>query len=1072
MQITPHSIKQEEAIFSDADITATVTGIQWGKALKIGTEVLTPGGYLKIEDITLDDILFDRDGKQTKIIGIYPQGLRDCYKITTTRNEIIVVDENHLNIVRDPHNRFEHVLTTKELFEKRWWKSTNKPSIPSVKPIDMEAKEFFISPYIMGTFLANGHMASSRFTTLDIDVVARVSSELPSCLEVTTGKGDQKKERRVKDNIKSNINRFKNELSGLNLRDKLSYTKFIPNEYKYSSIPQRLDLLRGMMDGDGTGGVGAGKKIEYDTTSLQLSKDVIWLVESLGGKAWARVRSPKYTYKGEKLDGRTSYCINIIMPFFNPFWTKVKAVNYKPHKHTTNKQLKSIEKCGKHETICFAVESKTKSFIIQNQIVTHNTFSGALWLRRLCHKYTSKKDNFIVAAPTYKIMRQSCLPAFMSLFGCMGKLNQSNYEFKINGGGTIFLRSGTEPDSVVGITRVRAVWGDEAGKYTKYFWENLEGRAAFANGRIHLTTSPYSLNWLYSDLAKPHLAGKRPDVKLIGARSVDNPYFNEAVYHKRKKTMDPRMFKAMYDGSFEQMQGLVYCFDEEEHVFPHFIHTEGIKYYAGVDWGFTDPFVILVMAVTPNGDCFLVNEFYKASQTYPDMLRIAKNLRDTYNIQIFFCDPSQPGYIASFQGQGINAIKAENDILQGIGVHYQMLKEGRFKLIKGACPQTQDEYNMYHWPEPQNLLPDQNAKPQKPVDQNNHCLAEGTKITTSRGLISIENVKVGDSVLTREGYKKVLNNFDNGMRSVMLVNNKLLCTEEHIIWTTSGWVRSVDLQEFHKTLELNQSLMAKLIIDILTPATFLIGIILKRLLPICIEMFGFITMDLSKKVFTYTISMVTRVIIESKILKWLMDTIMYQSILKKCTKMKNSRKREKYNFLRCKKKLRFGMHLKKAINGIRSITKNLLAKSKKLKRNVKYVALNIKQNVQPGAGFVQINVGHKIEEMKKLTMLKINALFAKKFFHLVNTTTKLHAQQNVRVYDIEVENKHEFFANGVLVHNSMDALRYLSMGTRDLINMRQPTNNSEGNNTPISLNPNQRIARVKRKRSQQYERFS
>lgn len=35
------------------------------------------------------------------------------------------------------------------------------------------------------------------------------------------------------------------------------------------------------------------------------------------------------------------------------------------------------------------------------------------------------------------------------------------------------------------------------------------------------------------------------------------------------------------------------------------------------------------------------------------------------------------------------------------------------------------------------------------------------------------------------------------------------------------------------------------------------------------------------------------------------------------------------------------------------------------------------------------------------------------------------SESNKQVYDIEVEDVHEFFANGILVHNCLDALRYV-----------------------------------------------
>jgi hypothetical protein len=82
----------------------------------------------------------------------------------------------------------------------------------------------------------------------------------------------------------------------------------------------------------------------------------------------------------------------------------------------------------------------------------------------------------------------------------------------MNGGGTCYFRTATEPDSIVGITNVQAIWGDEAGKYSLYFWENMQARASFKNCPIMLTTTPYTSNWIFKELVRPARDGDREDI--------------------------------------------------------------------------------------------------------------------------------------------------------------------------------------------------------------------------------------------------------------------------------------------------------------------------------------------------------------------------------------------------------------------------------------------------------------------------------------------------------------------------------------------------------------------------------
>jgi hypothetical protein len=104
------------------------------------------------------------------------------------------------------------------------------------------------------------------------------------------------------------------------------------------------------------------------------------------------------------------------------------------------------------------------------------------------------------------------------------------------------------------------------------------------------------------------------------------------------------------------------------------------------------------------------------------MVQVAKRLRQVWGIQVFYCDPAQPGYIEEFNRAGCPALGAENDISLGVGRQYALIKEGRFKIFKGTSPYTLDEVESYRYPEPRDLGPEQADKEQKPVDQDNHAM--------------------------------------------------------------------------------------------------------------------------------------------------------------------------------------------------------------------------------------------------------------------------------------------------------------------------------------------------------------
>jgi PBSX family phage terminase large subunit len=340
------------------------------------------------------------------------------------------------------------------------------------------------------------------------------------------------------------------------------------------------------------------------------------------------------------------------------------------------------------------------------------------------HKYTDPLDNFLITAPTYKILQQATLPAFLKLMEGYGTFHKVDAMFKMYHGGTCYFRTATDPDSIVGITNVRHVWGDEAGLYSLYFHENIQARAAFKQAPIIYTTSPYSMNWIYTDYIRPFHRGVDidPEVELVQARSDENPYFPKAEYERKKRTMDPRRFNMVFGGEFHKLEGLVYsCFDEEVHVIEPFTLVD-CKIVAGVDWGYTNPAVIEVIAVAPDGTMYVIHEWHKTQKTIGEMADQAAKLKEMLDIERFYCDPSSPANIMEFNKRGLTAIPANNDIRAGIDATFEVISSGKLKVFEGRCPHLLDEISMYHYPSPEDVKPDKDVKDQLPVKQYDHTM--------------------------------------------------------------------------------------------------------------------------------------------------------------------------------------------------------------------------------------------------------------------------------------------------------------------------------------------------------------
>lgn len=368
------------------------------------------------------------------------------------------------------------------------------------------------------------------------------------------------------------------------------------------------------------------------------------------------------------------------------------------------------------------------------------SLAGAAWFLRQLHLFSEPGDNFIVASPTYKILQQSILPYFLTFARHLGVYSKVDSVFELFDGRRVFFRTETDPDSVVGIPKTRAYWLDEAGKVSLYFHENLQARAAAVGARGLYTTSPYSRNWLYKNYIKPKGRKELPGITLVQAASWENPYHSLADPDKRRQMraeMDPRRFEMLFGGEWGKQSGLVYdCFDDVENVCDALRLPNGTQFYGGIDWGHTEPFVIVVRAITPDGLHYQVSEFYKTGMTIVEQRQVALSKMQTWGIKQFYCGHERPENILLFNQAGIPAVPVpEKKIQAGTDLHYELIKTRRYKVFAGSSPYTLDEYETYHYPEPTDLKADEEAKDNAPVGQFDHCMSANRFITlrTYRG---------------------------------------------------------------------------------------------------------------------------------------------------------------------------------------------------------------------------------------------------------------------------------------------------------------------------------------------------
>jgi len=378
-----------------------------GKGHPYGSKILTPTGWVTIEKIKINDNVISAKGKIQKVIGVYPKEKIDTYRFHFSDRCSFVVDKDHLHIVKTNNDRARgkkwRILSTTEILSLNNLRySSNKNSnggrnynIPVVKPILFTKKKLKIHPYLIGVLLGDGSFRNQYIiSTNDVEIIERVKELLPKGITIVK-KRDHAYDYKIITGLSGNrYHWFKKIFIKFGLAGKLSDSKFVPKEYLYSDVSDRIELLRGLMDTDGY--IGECGTCQFYTVSDQLSKDVLFLIRSLGGIPTYFKKKTSYKKNGIKINCKDCHILTFSLKTFNPFYLSRKRKRYNHDPRDNGRWIDRIEYENKQKTICLAVDSPDRSYVVENFIVTHNTILQLEWSRHIVKK---EKKPIIILAP-------------------------------------------------------------------------------------------------------------------------------------------------------------------------------------------------------------------------------------------------------------------------------------------------------------------------------------------------------------------------------------------------------------------------------------------------------------------------------------------------------------------------------------------------------------------------------------------------------------------------------------------------------------------------------------------------
>lgn len=599
-------------------------------------------------------------------------------------------------------------------------------------------------------------------------------------------------------------------------------------------------------------------------------------------------------------------------------------------------------------------------------------------------------------------------------------------------------------ESIKSKALILLAWIDEAEGVSEIGWNTLEPSIREDGSELWVTWNPQKDGSPTDIRFRKEADSLEHNSMVVELNYLDNPWFPKPMEELRKrqqKRLDPATYAWIWEGAYLQnsdAQVLSGKFRVDD-------FTPGPDWdgpYFGLDFGFAQDPTAGVKMWIHNSRLFFEHEAYANGLELDHTPK--RLIQDLPGIVEHVCraDNSRPESISYLKRHGLPrmraCVKGKGSVEDGIA-HLKSYEE---IIIHPRCKNVLSECLDYSYKVDRlsgDVLP-------VLVDANNHCLKKGTMVEVCGGHKAIEDVEKGDRVLTRDGYKQVeWSGKSDSNRLVYSVKTEsgaeIFGTENHKIYTNRGFLRIDEIRYTDYVLRNKESvswdqklqrMMEKSFAGILNQKDGVTeNILSQHSLGISTGSCGRSILDRYLKGFMSIMSMET-----------CRTTI---SRISNCCHAKNMRRGmssqrkdlsvKRFFSIKPEKKPQNGTKARKAEIGILSTQKKHIRIGCRLKRIVTNVAKNTTTLIAvTNLDFAQMLANQHSGDLPGVMTKKELASFVEMNSWLTNTqrhrlvpdrvvaVTPMQIESDV--YDITVEGQHEFFANGLLVHNCIDAARY------------------------------------------------
>lgn len=675
------------------------------KALAMDTPVPTPDGWKMHGDLRVGDTIFTASGAQTEVVAAHPVEREECFLVRFDDGAEVVAGAGHLWLTltapelaslsrrtdewrakrresrasRRSGNKSDAfyaslVARNKTVFRPavmdapagtlketrviaesmQGWGGRSNHAVALAGALEMHEAILPIDPYLLGCWIGDGTTSAGSITSLDPEVFAAFKA--------------QYREGAVAP--KSDTQALSVNYLGLRValrKAGVLGNKHIPPMYLRASRAQRLALLQGLMDTDGTNHHASG--VSFCTTKLPIAEGVHELVLSLG-------------YKVGPLNARRSKLYGVDCgPMWNISWTpaecmfrlfrKASRQGHPDSRRTKFRYITSCESVGVRDVRCITVADESGMYLAGRSMVpTHNSDLLRSFLIAYCRRYPGVRALLLrKTLPRVRDNHEMHIlgAAYLTIPKGWHHYNRADHIFTFASGSVLQLGYISEDSDVLryqGIPEIECIAFDEGSEISPFAIAYLTSRIRSSKPGVPryllICTNPGGLShgFLKSTFARaapPETLftariglndGKKAEVPavFIPSKVDDNQILlkNNPGYKDQLDALPENERKALRDGDWDVFAGQFFSsWRWDKHVIPPFTVPEHWRKWGGLDWGHAAPLSFHVATQDPDTRrIYIIRELYQKGLHDSEAVQRITATAGGYQLDAIYADPS------------------------------------------------------------------------------------------------------------------------------------------------------------------------------------------------------------------------------------------------------------------------------------------------------------------------------------------------------------------------------------------------------------------------------------------------